>query len=229
MSHFLVIQHTLTGIELGLFHQKKLIQMLSEDKRMASKNCVALAEKLLRANALSFYDLSFFAANQGPGPFTTLRVVIASINGLAFAAQKPLIGIDGLDALLQEYSNPNYPITVALLNAYGNDVYFGIKTHNATLNKGYKNIDALLAMLNEEFPREKIYFIGQGATMHQALIQNHVNERAIFPLPTPESPSLIQIGTMAWNMWKEKKATVHQLLPLYLKNFVIIQREPSNF
>ena len=65
MSHFLAIQHTYEGIELGLFDDQGLIQMVSEDKRMASKNCVVLARELLRVNALSFENLSFFTANQG--------------------------------------------------------------------------------------------------------------------------------------------------------------------
>lgn len=229
MSHFLVIQHTHTGIELGLFHQEKLMHMVSEDKRLASKNCVALAQNLLQANALSFSDLAFFAANQGPGPFTTLRVVIASINGLAFAAQKPLIGIDGLDALLHEHADRNYPVTIALLNAYGNDVYFGIQAATHKLSKGYKNIDALLAALNEDFPGQELYFIGQAATMHEAIIKNAFGNRAILPVPMPEHPSLECIGSLAWSAWKEKRATVNQLLPLYLKNFVFTKREPSNF
>jgi tRNA threonylcarbamoyladenosine biosynthesis protein TsaB len=229
MSHFLVIQHTHTGIELGLFHQEKLIQKMSEDKRMASKNCVALVEQLLRANALSFHDLSFFAANQGPGPFTTLRVVISSINGLAFAAQKPLIGIDGLDALLDEYSDKNYPVTVALLNAYGNDVYFGIQSAEHTRIKGYKNIDALLTSLVEEFPSQILYFIGQAVTIHEPFIKKQCGQRAIIPTTVPEQASLEYVGCMAWDHWKQKRATVNQLLPLYLKDFVITKREPSSF
>lgn len=229
MSHFLVIQHTHTGIELGLFHHDTLVHMKSEDKRMASKQCVALADELLRANALSFSDLSFCAANQGPGPFTTLRVVIASINGLAFAAQKPLIGIDGLDALLVEHAVTTYPVTVALLNAYGNDVYFGIKSQNGEISKGYKNTEALMTHLVETFPIEQMYFIGQAAAMHKELIEQHCGKRAVFADPLPEQASLQCIGSMAWDAWKQKKATVNQLLPLYLKNFVITQKEPSTF
>jgi len=126
MSYFLALQHTYQGIELGLFDDAQTIQITHDDKKKASKNIILLVNQLLKNKNISFDNLLFIAANQGPGPFTTLRVVIASVNGIGFATQKPLIGVDGLDALLQEHKNETYPVSVALLNAYSNDVYFGI-------------------------------------------------------------------------------------------------------
>ena len=222
MSHFLAIQHTYEGIELGLFNDQGLLQMLSEDKRMASKNCVALAQELLQANALSFQDLSFFTANQGPGPFTTLRVVIASINGLAFASKKPLIGIDGLDALLDEYADSNWPITIALLNAYSKDVYFGIDQQEVPKRyKGYKNIMELLSELQKTFPTQPLRFIGQGSGMYEEQIFSVFGDQAVLPTELPKHCSLQQIGLMARTSWKNKEHLVQQLLPLYLKSMVI--------
>jgi tRNA threonylcarbamoyladenosine biosynthesis protein TsaB len=229
MSHFLSIQHTCTGIELALFRQDSLISLATEDKKLASKNCVVLVKHILQANALSFHDLSFFAANQGPGPFTTLRVVIATINGLACASQKPLIGIDGLAALLFEYADKQYPVNVALLNAYGNDVYFGIQTNDGHIRTGYKNAYILLTDLALQFPEQKIYFIGQATTLYAPLIHNHLAENGVIPHIVPEQASLHCIGSLAWKMWQKKMEGVDQLLPLYLKNFVITPREPSNF
>lgn len=221
MSHFLAIQHTYEGIELGLFDDLGLIQMVSEDKRMASKNCVVLARELLRVNALSFENLSFFTANQGPGPFTTLRVVIASINGLAFASEKPLIGIDGLEALLNEYTDNNWPITIALLNAYGKDVYFGIDQQGIPeRHKGYKNITTFLTNLKKTFQAQPLRFIGQGTNLYEGQIRSVLGDQAIIPTELPEHCSIQQIGIMARNSWNNKENLVDQLLPLYLKSMV---------
>jgi tRNA threonylcarbamoyladenosine biosynthesis protein TsaB len=44
-------------------------------------------------------DIDIFAVAIGPGSFTGLRVGIATMQGLAFAAGKALIGVSGLDAL----------------------------------------------------------------------------------------------------------------------------------
>jgi len=230
MNHFLVFQHTYHGVEVALFDGQKLVQVATENKKKASKNIVALADEMLRVNNVFFHDLSFIAANQGPGPFTTLRVIIASVNGLAFATKKQLIGVDGLDALLSEHHNESYPITVALLNAYGGDVYFGIELlKNATRKKGYQNIASLLSHLNTNFPTQKIRFIGQAVAMHTELIGQTFGDRAFIPAELPEYCSIKQVGKIALSSWKQQKELTDQLLPLYLKSMSIKKQTPTSF
>src|SRR5262245_51166335 len=54
---------------------------------------------LLEAQKLSLADVFAFAVASGPGSFTGLRVGIATMQGLAFAAARPLIAVSALDAL----------------------------------------------------------------------------------------------------------------------------------
>lgn len=230
MNHFLVFQHTYNGVQVALFNDHQPVQITTENKKQASKNIVALADEMLRVNNVFFRDLSFVAANQGPGPFTTLRVIIATVNGLAFATQKPLIGVDGLDALLSEYRNESYPITVALLNAYGGDVYFGVETlHNEKREKGYQHIASLLSHLNSSFPTQKIRFIGQAVSMHTELIHQTFDDRAYIPDQLPEHCSIKQVGEMALHSWENQEGLSNQLLPLYLKSMNIKKQTPTTF
>src|SRR5690349_7694128 len=50
---------------------------------------------------LTLTDVDLFAVATGPGSFTGLRVGIATMQGLALAAGRPLIGVSVLDALAQ--------------------------------------------------------------------------------------------------------------------------------
>ncbi|MFC1845614.1 tRNA (adenosine(37)-N6)-threonylcarbamoyltransferase complex dimerization subunit type 1 TsaB [Candidatus Dependentiae bacterium] len=230
MNYHLAIQHTYNGIELGLFDGSKPIQVSSDDKKKASKNIVVLVNELLQANDVSFEDLQFIAANQGPGPFTTLRVVIASVNGLAFATKKPLIGVDGLDAVLQEHENPDYEVTVALLNAYSNDIYFGIQDKKReTQKKGYQQILSFLSELKTAYPNQTVRFIGQGVLLYADQINEVFGKQALIPSPVPEHCSVRQIGLMAWEKWDQQKDLAEQLFPMYLKTMRIKKKAPSSF
>lgn len=136
--------------------------------------------------------------------------------------KKPLIGIDGLEALLDEYVDNNWPITIALLNAYSKDVYFGIDQYgNTERHKGYKNIRTLLVELKETFPTEPLRFIGQASGMYEEQIRSILGNQAVLPAQLPEHCSLQQVAVMARKAWKNKKQLVNQLLPLYLKNMVL--------
>jgi tRNA threonylcarbamoyladenosine biosynthesis protein TsaB len=54
---------------------------------------------LLDAEAVTLPDVDVYAVATGPGSFTGLRVGIATMQGLAFAAGRPLVGVSGFDAL----------------------------------------------------------------------------------------------------------------------------------
>ena len=54
---------------------------------------------VLDASGLTLRDVTLLAVGLGPGPFTGLRVGLATIEGLAFATGLPVVGVSGLDAL----------------------------------------------------------------------------------------------------------------------------------
>jgi tRNA threonylcarbamoyladenosine biosynthesis protein TsaB len=175
MNKFLAIQNTYQNVQFAIFDGQELRTQCSIDKKEASKLLVPKLANLLDQQQIRLTNLHFIAVNQGPGPFTTLRVIIASMNGLGFASNIPLIGVDAFDAMQSEWQDNKYPTTITLFNAFAGEVYFAITQRKKTTLKGYQCIDALLEQC-AELPGT-IQFIGNGASLYHKKIVERLNNR----------------------------------------------------
>lgn len=211
---FLVFHSTYTSIQIGLFSGKTCIFQVYEDKKQASKNILLLVDNILKKAQIQLSDCAFIAAHQGPAPFTTLRVVITTVNGVGLAAQLPLIGVNGLYALLYEHADKQTEYTVALLNAFCDDVYFGIyKKDTHEIITGYTAIQDLPQIIR---PQAQVTFMGNGVLLCTDFITATWKNSAIKE-PLPEICSLQELGKIAYAKWQRQENITHQILPLYLK------------
>lgn len=156
---YIAIQHTFDTFEIALFADNICIEKVQEDKRHTSKLFIPLLENLLSRHAMPFAELSFCAVNCGPGPFSTLRSIIASVNGLHCATQIPLIGIDGLEATFLEFRDTKYENTVVLLNAFNNESYYLIAKGDKIITTGYKKTETLHQETQEQLPDNSVFVI----------------------------------------------------------------------
>jgi tRNA threonylcarbamoyladenosine biosynthesis protein TsaB len=84
--------------------------------------------EMLDEAGLKLADLDALAVGVGPGSFTGLRVGMATMRALAFAAEKPLLGASSLQAMAQAASRSLPPGTLVapLLDARKGEVYAGL-------------------------------------------------------------------------------------------------------
>ena len=64
-----------------------------------SRTLLPMAEDLLKNAELTLADIDVFAVAQGPGSFTGIRIGISTVKGLAWAADKPCVGVSTLEAM----------------------------------------------------------------------------------------------------------------------------------
>lgn len=230
MHLYIAIQNTYDVFEMALFNNNptsprlrrasNLIDKRREDKKHTSKLFIPLLDDLLTKNNAKISDFNFCAVNCGPGPFSTLRSIIASVNGLHLATNIPLIGIDGLDATFLEFYDNSYENTVVLLNAFNNEVYYLIAQGDQVLSKGYKKIDEFLEHIKHTYPAP-IYFIGNGVMLHQSLIQEILGNNAVIKNPNPPMCSIETIGRLGLEKFVHKQYTENYLMPLHLKKHAV--------
>ena len=217
MHIFLILQANYQTYEIGLFSGNNCIDSFIEDKKYSSRDLIPTLTMILERNSYTLSDIAAFGVNQGPGPFTSLRVIITTANGLAFATGIPLIGINGLEALLNENQDAQWPYTIALLNAFNNDVYFGIQSP-VGFEIGCENSVILLGNLKDRFPDTMIRFLGNASGLLKNELIDVFGKNAHIQDPLTEVCSLQQLAIMTTAAYSKKELLDEQLLPIYLKN-----------
>jgi len=216
MAIFLVLQAQSSLFEVGLFLNSQSISTHREDKKYSSRTLIPAIDSLLKQNNLSLNDVAALGVNQGPGPFTSLRIALTTANGLSFATGIPLIGHNSLEALLMESSNEQWPATIALLNAFNNDLYYGFFTSTG-LEIGCNKSEIVFTMLKERFENVPLRFLGNGTTLYKNKILA-IFKNVYIPDPLLEECSLQQLACMTYASYEAKKGLEKILLPHYLKD-----------
>jgi tRNA threonylcarbamoyladenosine biosynthesis protein TsaB len=163
---------------------------------------------LLEDCGVALIEVDVFAVATGPGSFTSLRVGIATMQGLAFAQAKPLIGVSGLDALAAAAFSDGGTHGVARVatwvEAWRGDVYAALYQDGLQIEPPTVTAPAvLLGRLandsndsNDSNGSNDILFIGDGAALHRETITAAMGTRAHFaPQVTP--PIATAVATLA--------------------------------
>ncbi len=79
---------------------------------------------VLKALDLNLAGIDAFAVGIGPGLFTGIRIGMATVKGLAFAGNKPLLGVTSLLALAAKFADTERDV-MALIDAGKGEVYLG--------------------------------------------------------------------------------------------------------
>ena len=111
MSTVLAID-TSTHVVVGLARDgQALAEHDNADPRRHVEDLTPAVEQVLRRAGLGIDELDLIVVGLGPGPFTGLRVGIATARVLAFGRSVPLRGVCGLDAIAADWCASSRPPT----------------------------------------------------------------------------------------------------------------------
>ena len=135
-------------------------------------------------------SLDAFAVCVGPGSFTGLRIGIASMQGLASAWQKPLVGVSGLDALARCVAAEAPGPVVAWVDAWRGEVYAARYVDGAAVGPAVvERPDAWLTRTaTDDAAARPTTWVGDGAGTYRDLIVSARGAHA--RVPDPASPPL---------------------------------------
>lgn len=137
-------------------------------------------DELLKQAGLQYDDLDAVAVSSGPGSYTGLRIGVSTAKGLCFAAEKPLIAVETLEAMADGIGSvyadiPAAALLCPMIDARRMEVYTALFS---TTGERIKPTSAEIIDENsfaEELKNSTVVFFGDGAEKCRSVLGDNPN------------------------------------------------------
>jgi tRNA threonylcarbamoyladenosine biosynthesis protein TsaB len=193
----------------------------SDEKYSHAENLTVFIEEVCKQAAISLNQIDAVAVSKGPGSFTGLRIGVSTAKGLSYSLEKPLIGINSLEAMAVQVASRKSQVAspkffVPMIDAKRMEVYC------AVYDEGLNEIKKTSAEIIDEnsfsdlLAKNKMYFFGDGSEKCKLKI-THPNAVFIDTI-NPSAQYMISIAEKYFA--KKKFEDLAYFEPFYLKDFV---------
>ena len=180
-----------------------------------SRTLLPMAEDLLKNAEMEMKQIDCFAVAQGPGSFTGIRIGIATVKGLAWAADKPCIGVSTLAAMAWNGVAAG-GLICAVMDARRSEVYNALfRIEDGRPVRLCPDRAISLSALTEELRErgEAPFLVGDGTELASAFFrEQHLEHRV-----PPENLRWQNAWGVAMEAAGKKLCTSQELLPVYLR------------
>lgn len=129
MTTLLAIDASTSACSVALLREGQVFEDYRDLPRAHTRFLLPMVDEMLAAHSLALAELDALAFTAGPGSFTGLRVAIATVQGLAFAAELPVVPVSTLASMAQHYAASHNlaegAVLLPALDARMDEVYFG--------------------------------------------------------------------------------------------------------
>ena len=166
---------------------------------------------LLEREAISLQALDAFAVATGPGSFTSLRVGIATMQGLAMATGKALFGVSAFDALASLAPGGR---VATWIDAWRSEVFAALYEDGVAVGR---SVVAPPDVLLDLIAGGATWFTGDGAALYESRIRERIGQHARFT--SPVAPPLAgAVATLAARTFRAgNRPLPHAIRPIYVR------------
>lgn len=177
-------------------------------------------QSLLREANIQFSELNGIAYTRGPGSFTGLRIGCSVAQGLAFAANVPVVGISSLLAIA---ANTQENHVIACLDARMGEVYFAAYQREGDV---WQEFIKPQVCKPEAVPRpdEPVWvgcgngFLAHADTLHTALSNSLIS---VSPILYPHARQIAQLAAIEFR--SNRGVAPEAATPLYVRDRVALK------
>ncbi len=166
--NILAFETSAKAVSVALLQDDRLLAESYQNTGLThSQTLMVMAQDLLKQCSLAAADLDAVAVAEGPGSFTGVRIGVAAAKGLAWGAEKPLVGVSTLEAMARHLSA--WEGTVCpVMDARRNQVYNGLfAAQKGELTRLKEDRAISLEELKAELARLSgpIFLVGDGSAL----------------------------------------------------------------
>jgi len=206
---------------VAIMDDEKLLGEYSiNNKKTHSQKLMVMIDEIMKNLDLKPSDIDVFAASIGPGSFTGLRIGVTTAKAMAYAANKPVVGVPTLDALAYNVVTSKFVIC-PILDARNNQVFtalYEVKDGKLERTTEYMGIPVseLVQIIRQN--DKKVIFTGDAVDLHKEYFMSELGENCEFAPLGSRLQRGASVAELAIMMAKEGKLTSSfELVPFYLR------------
>ena len=102
MAFILNIDTATPVCSVALAEDDRIISLReSSTEKSHAENLILFIEEILKEQQIAARELSAVAIGKGPGSYTGLRIGVATVKGLCYGANIPLLAVSTLETMVQ--------------------------------------------------------------------------------------------------------------------------------
>lgn len=211
----LAVDTSTSQMGLALYDGSQVLaEMLWRSRAHHTQELAPALSGLLDRAGSKVGDLTVLAVAIGPGSFTSLRVGLAFVKGLALARHLPLIGVPTLDVAAAAVTPQKIPLVAVLQAGRGRIAAAGYTpARDGWKLKVAANVTTAQALA--ESIQSSAIVCGELSEEERALLEDNPNVRLAGPAACVRRPALL--AELAWARWQAGKIDpTASLAPIYL-------------
>ena len=212
----LAFESTAKAASCALLRDGKLVSQYSQCSGLThSRTLLPMGEDMLKNAELKLQDMDLIAVAHGPGSFTGVRIGVSMVKGLAWAADKPCVGVSTLEAM-SWHGLAAGGLVCPVMDARRSQVY----------NALFRIVDGKPRRLTEDRPialeelaeelrayNDRVFLVGDGAELSFRAL----TECGVPCVLAPENLRMQSAWGVAMAAQDKKPGTADELLPVYLR------------
>ena len=212
----LAFESTAKAASCALLRDGKLVSQYTQCSGLThSRTLLPMGEDMLKNAELKLADVDLLAVAHGPGSFTGVRIGVSMVKGLAWASDKPCVGVSTLEAMAW-HGLAAGGLVCPVMDARRSQVY----------NALFRIVDGSPRRLTEDRPialeelaeelrayNERVFLVGDGAELSFRAL----TEKGLPCSLAPENLRMQSAWGVAMAAMDKTPGTADELLPVYLR------------